>query len=100
MEIFFLNAFQDREEFNEYRKRFGTDATQFFFLNDCAVAACKHFDIPITPVGIVDELPQNAGVALKHLYATGATAPARAGDTPHDCDGNGSTGPMAAKPGN
>ena len=94
VEIFFLNSVRDRAEFNHYRKRFGRDIIQFFFLNDCAVQACRHFNVAITSLGTVDELPQNAGVALKHLFATGAAAPAgvggQAGNPGPDC------GPMAA----
>jgi hypothetical protein len=92
VEIYFLNTALDREEFNRFRSRYGRDITQFFFLNDCAVRACAHFNIPIATLSRVEDLPEHTGVALRHLFAYESAASAGgAGGL------NTESGPMAAK---
>jgi hypothetical protein len=68
VEVYFMNSFIDHEEFAALRNRFGGNPMQFLFLNECAVRACEHFNIPINAVGTVDQLPPRTGLALRNLF--------------------------------
>ena len=69
VEIYFLNSFINRDSFETVRGRFGGDPMYFLFLNECAVRAFGHFNIPIEPIGIVETLPAGVGVLVQHILA-------------------------------
>lgn len=70
VEIYSLSRLENEEEFNDLVARFGGDPMHFMFLNECAVSACAYFNIPIAPVGTVNEPPRSSSLMLRHLFVT------------------------------
>lgn len=68
VEIYSLSRFEDEEEFNAMVELFGGEPMHFMFLNECAVRACAHFNIPINAIGTVEEPPQQKSLLLRHLF--------------------------------
>jgi hypothetical protein len=68
-EIYFLNSFPSKDSFDELKARFGGNPMEFQFLNECAVRAFEHFNIPINPIGTVEALPAGVGVLLRNKFA-------------------------------
>jgi hypothetical protein len=69
VEMYFLNNIQNAASFERLKANFGGDPMDFMFLNECAVRALEHFEIPISPVGTIEELPGGVGILLTHRLA-------------------------------
>jgi hypothetical protein len=68
VEIYNLGIIDDQDEFNALVNNFGVEPMIFMFLNECAVRACAHFNIPINPIGNVNEPPRHSSLLLRHLF--------------------------------